>query len=259
MADPVDDRISRAYRDMPGDEPPPALNDAIRAAARRAVRARPGFARRWQLPISIAAVLVLAVGVALQVEREQPAVNDGASMPAASPASRAIRAQPDASVPTAPERAAPAEPPRKPERGEAATPAISPPAGIAAPARAPKPTPPAPAFVPAPARQVAPAPAPRLAPLPSPGPADAAPAPAEAAGRAAEAVAPMRLRSAPESGALERQAAEGAESPERSLERIAELRSRGRHDEADRALADFRRTFPDYRISPAWLRRVERQ
>jgi hypothetical protein len=50
-----------------------------------------------------------------------------------------------------------------------------------------------------------------------------------------------------------------AESPERWLERIAELRRAGRDDEADRLLADFRRRFPDYRIPEAALRRVERR
>lgn len=49
------------------------------------------------------------------------------------------------------------------------------------------------------------------------------------------------------------------ESPERRLERIAELRRAGRDDEADRLLAEFRRRFPDYRIPEAVLKRVERR
>ena len=46
--------------------------------------------------------------------------------------------------------------------------------------------------------------------------------------------------------------------PERLLERIAELRKEGRHDEADKALAEFRQRYPDYRISDEMLKKVER-
>jgi hypothetical protein len=47
------------------------------------------------------------------------------------------------------------------------------------------------------------------------------------------------------------------ENPERWLERIAELRSRGRHAEADRELANFRKAYPDYRLSEVMRERVE--
>ena len=50
-----------------------------------------------------------------------------------------------------------------------------------------------------------------------------------------------------------------AETPERELERIAELRVQGRHDEADKALAEFRKRFPDFKISQPMLERVERR
>jgi len=49
-----------------------------------------------------------------------------------------------------------------------------------------------------------------------------------------------------------------AESPEAALERVAELRRQGRHDEADKALAEFRRRYPDYRIAEEMLKKVER-
>src|SRR3989441_2379520 len=49
------------------------------------------------------------------------------------------------------------------------------------------------------------------------------------------------------------------EAPERILERIAELRRQGKQDEADKALADFRRRYPDYRIAAEMLKKVERQ
>ena len=48
-------------------------------------------------------------------------------------------------------------------------------------------------------------------------------------------------------------------SPEELLQRIAELRKEGRHDEADKALAEFRQRYPDYRISEEMLQKLERK
>ena len=50
-----------------------------------------------------------------------------------------------------------------------------------------------------------------------------------------------------------------AETPERQLERIAELRKAGKHDEADKALAEFRKRHPDYKIPEAMRERVEKR
>jgi hypothetical protein len=78
-ADDMDD-VKRAYRAAGGDAgPPPALDDAIRAAARRAVQARPrpvgqGWIGRWRTPLSAAAVMVLAVSVVFVAIEEQPEV-----------------------------------------------------------------------------------------------------------------------------------------------------------------------------------------
>ncbi len=57
-----------------------------------------------------------------------------------------------------------------------------------------------------------------------------------------------------------RRAERGAveEAPERILERIAELRRQGKQDEADKALAEFRRRYPDYRIAEEMRKKVER-
>lgn len=66
MADPDrDTRVSESYRALGREEPPRALDESILAAARRR---RP----RWAVPVSIAAVVVLAVGVTLRVQLEQP-------------------------------------------------------------------------------------------------------------------------------------------------------------------------------------------
>jgi negative regulator of sigma E activity len=61
---------------------------------------------------------------------------------------------------------------------------------------------------------------------------------------------------APEARAMAKLA---VEPPERWLERIAELRKLGKHEEADKALAEFRRAYPDYRISEAMLEKVEKR
>ncbi len=63
-----DGNLSSVYRAAPADEPPAALDDAIRAAARREVGSRPRsadkpFHVRWQMPLSAAAVLVLCVSL----------------------------------------------------------------------------------------------------------------------------------------------------------------------------------------------------
>jgi type IV secretory pathway VirB10-like protein len=47
------------------------------------------------------------------------------------------------------------------------------------------------------------------------------------------------------------------ENPDRWLERIAELRSRGRHADADRELAAFRKAYPNYALSEVMRERVE--
>ena len=94
-----DEQLSSIYRAVPAEAPPPALDDAIRAAARREVGARPRRAgapfARWQMPLSIAAVLVLCVSLVVlmrdeggeltQVPRaEAPAARDREPAPSAS-------------------------------------------------------------------------------------------------------------------------------------------------------------------------------
>src|SRR5688572_2046210 len=73
-----DEDLSRRYRELPREEPPHALDDAILAAARRELETRPAplvaptGRRRWAVPIAAAAVIVLSAVVTLHVQREQP-------------------------------------------------------------------------------------------------------------------------------------------------------------------------------------------
>jgi hypothetical protein len=50
-----------------------------------------------------------------------------------------------------------------------------------------------------------------------------------------------------------------APSPEQWLQGIADLRRQGRHEEADRELAEFRKRYPDYRLSDEMKAKVERR
>lgn len=57
-------------------------------------------------------------------------------------------------------------------------------------------------------------------------------------------------------GSTEKRRAQEMESPERWLERIAELRRQGRDAEADAAWAAFRRAYPGYRVPAEMLEKV---
>ena len=50
-----------------------------------------------------------------------------------------------------------------------------------------------------------------------------------------------------------------ASDPHAELERIAELRRQGKDDEADKALAEFRKRFPGYAIPEDMRAKVERR
>ena len=67
-----DDAVRAAYRGLPREEPPSAVDAAVLAAARRSVVVRP--AHHWRIPASLAAVLVLSVAVTLRVADEQPEI-----------------------------------------------------------------------------------------------------------------------------------------------------------------------------------------
>ena len=85
-----DDTVARRYRELSREEPRAALDDAILAASRRAV-AKPSLSRRWAAPVSIAAVLVLAFGVTLEMQREVPGIESAAPekpAPAFAPAAK---------------------------------------------------------------------------------------------------------------------------------------------------------------------------
>jgi hypothetical protein len=194
-----DERVSGAYRALGREEPPQELDAAILAASRRR-------RSRWAVPVSVAAVVVLAVGVTLRVQMED---HKGAEEIALSP--QVMQAPPP--------EAAPARPEAKREMRAMEAPA-------AAPLSA---TPPPQAG----ARE-------RDATVES-----AAADRAETAGRARAGVAAGKIS-----------AAAAPETPEQWLERIARLREAGKAREADESLAEFRKRYPEYRMSEAMRARV---
>jgi hypothetical protein len=238
--DPV---LARAYREAAREQPPARLDAAILAAAQREVGSRPRPAgaalRRWRLPLSLAAVIVLSVSLVtlvmeeedalLQAPREAPAAKAPAAAPPAPaalpPAAPAVapRVAPPASVPAAAVRS---EPRAAADAGPGADAArASPPAGerareAAAPAKAENRS------------------AGSAAPLATPAPATPAlqRSPVPAAGQPAAASAAV--------AALAREL--DNQPPERWLARIAELRREERAAEAEALLAEFHQRFPGH-------------
>lgn len=148
-----DDGLSRRYRELPKEEPPAALDQAILASARRAVVPKP-VAQRWAVPASLAAVLVLAVGLTVRMQQERPGIETAApaseyAAPPPAPGEPATAAGPVAPATTEPVPPAKKSIPPALESTRAAN-ESAPRANQTAPARPAPATPPAPqAIVPA--------------------------------------------------------------------------------------------------------------
>jgi hypothetical protein len=287
------DRLDAAYRAIAREEPRAAIDDAILAASRRAV-AKPSAARRWAAPVSIAAVLVLAFGVTLHMQQESPGIASP-DLATAPPPAAATTAAPEPAAPAQTQPLPQRQGERRLESAVAKKPvAPPPPAKLNVQAKPDREQPrameerdrgfrddvsPAPerkdlkakvapaepsvlhketAAMQVPVPQAPPAPAARAA---APASAYSAPSPAApaAAASAPAAIGEMRLKretanQAPAAFAADAQA---ADEFARDLEAIAKLRAEGRHEEADKALEEFRRKHPGYRIPDAMWERVK--
>src|SRR4051812_11683688 len=95
-----DDDLLRRYRAMAREAPAPSVDAAILGASRDAVRRQ--RTSRWAMPASVAAVLVLALGLVLKVQREVPEESMPAQVRQGAPA--------PPQAPPAPAQAAPASP-----------------------------------------------------------------------------------------------------------------------------------------------------
>lgn len=257
-----DDKVTRAYRALGGEEPPRTLDDAILAASRRPQH-------RWRVPLSIAAVLVLAVGVTLRMLPPSPDAESVALAPQVIQAAKPAPAAAESAAKFAqdvPGAAAPrAEAPSSAGRSVAGarvepakrSPQVS--TGPAAMQSAKR------AEASAPAALERSRPGDELAASAATQSVQSAPAPAAAAsvagtvqrdaGVAAEGRARALVAAPPApAAAVAAKLPEPTLAPEAWLKRIAELRKEGREREAQESLAEFRKRYPDYKIPETLLR-----
>lgn len=99
-------RLAHAYRESAREEPPAHLDAAILAAARREVGAGPrkvraSFTRRWAMPVSIAAVVVVSVSLVTLMREEGGDTFLEAPRPAPRTAQEAAKADAPAPADTA--------------------------------------------------------------------------------------------------------------------------------------------------------------
>jgi len=282
MTDPLhDDAVSRRYRELPAEEPPRSLDEAILASSRRAHAAprRPSSARpaplvaptgrrHWYVPLAAAAVIVLAAGVGLHMQLEGPGSED------VTPPSPAVLEAPGQKKPAQVADKVKENAEKKPEqklesRARERYAESRPQAAAREPAPFPAqnaPPPPAdsasakPQAMPSAPPAAAAAPPPKLA-APGGRADDAQESARQSQGSAQEPARQMRDRAEQPaaSSALAKRALERAETPEKALERIAELRKAGKDDEADKALAEFRKRYPDFKLSEEMKAKVERR
>ena len=251
-----DPQLAADYKAASAEMPSSYMDDRIRAAARREVGAGPRRQSRWsawQVPLSLAAVVVLSVTIVLMMHDE----GVDRAEPELPPLAEAVAPQ-VATEPAAKQRMA--EAPRPSPVPQGAAPAVTgvlqanpaPAAVDAAPpimAKAsPAAEPPAPAAAAvlrdearvaesnvAPAREAA---RPLLRSAPVGATAD------NTAGPAARSAAPMAAMSAPAPGRVLWQDLVN-EPAEKWVQRIVEWRRAGRAADADLLVAEFRRRFPD--------------
>ena len=270
-----DPRLDLLYRDAAREAPPVHLDAAILAAARREVGARPrslsAQLRRWRVPVSIAAVVVLSVSLVtlvgekstdplmielrstakLPVARtEEPPEQPAEPAKAPEARQRARTATPEAfslrfdegpaKAAAAPKSAAErdarssAEPVAGPETG-AAPPAVAIGGALSSQLQesAPRPAADAP-------QQQAPTMGIRGSAADA-APPVAAPQPKPMEKRMqAERAKPLADKRPPVWRGLEQ------EPPQKWLERLAELKRQGRTGDANELLAELKRRFPDY-------------
>lgn len=237
---------SRAYRALPNEEPGPALDAAILAAARRetARPARPWF-QRWQVPLSVAALVMVSATLTLMVSREERRHEAGPL--SSSPDTVTDRASPEpVAKPTAPAPAPPAEgePAKILKKDRPPESASSPPA-VPAPGEVPQAESRAASPTPAPPQEEDPAP--RALSKPEPVAPEMLRAPA-AAGRSSQE---LQMEAAASPG----DSAETA-SPDMWIQRILQLQREGKITEAMASLERFKARFPQYSLPPE-LQRTE--
>ncbi len=273
-----DELVTATYRGLPEEASPPEIDAAVLAAARQGIA--PAHRRNWTVPVSLAAVLVLAVGLTVRMEHERP---DVATMEVPPPPAKSepvpkvqrnSSAQP--SAPTPPE-ARPGAPREAAPRHAEPAPSIAPMAPpqmsrepdrrqdrAKAQAEAPKEKRSNVQVAPNPAADAARSSSSNVPSLAAP-PASAPRADVQERSASREEQAPLTAparataattakSAAPDTGLV----ANSQEAPDVWLERIAVMRTQGRQIEADVNLAEFRRIYPKFNIPAQMRERIER-
>ena len=261
-----DPQLAALYRAGADAEPPAHLDDAIRAAARREVVAGPRRAgsRRWAVPVSLAAVLVLSVSVVTMMREQGADRPESLIQPPPGPATtmqseivkREIVEPPAAVVPEA-----------APKRRSTIPPSVMEPAAPLPQAEAPVPAPALSGRAAETERAVTDSRAKAMAsdsnraedsavarreyaapqPMLRSAPAQMADAASGAGVSATKPAAPVEaLSAAPARSALWQDLVK--EAPEKWIQRISELRRAGQTADADVLVVEFRRRFPDARL-----------
>ncbi len=277
--------ISHAYRAAGREEPSRAIDDALRAAARRAVNSGPhslegAWFSRWKAPLAAAAVVVLTVSITIISVDERPELFPPAVQKVVTPKPVVpLQVQPVEKLPqgavrserqTAPalekrhdQDAAPSArgnvsdalrhvPVQRARAPAEPVPFAADPEIKVEKGKLDSPAPIAPAAMPETATAKESADTARTQALPKAAAAPAAPAFGAGAQRFKSQLSPA----APEPQAVTPQAEETsnllkqAEAPEQWLKRIAILKAEGKAREAAEQLAKFRARYPDYPIPP---------
>ncbi len=262
--------VSGRYRDVAHDEPPARLDARILEAARREVARRPWYSRlripvrrEWQVPASIAAVLVLGVSLALIVRDNEPplapadgfgagrASTDEAKLAKAAPPQLAMKDKAGSNAASDRESRPSRDRSERPDRQLLArvAPSSSQAGNAAAPAIREVPAPqPAQAYSPA----AAPAPAPHVADTPAPAKlrepdqAPAAEALAEREKKKGETSDASTGRIAAVQGLRKQDSAKQLADAQDWMRKIEELLAAGKQAEARDQLTTFRARYPDY-------------
>ncbi len=251
MNEPRDEELSRIYRDAEAPEPPQRVDDNILAASRRVAGARPRsdrseFARRWGVPVALAATVVVTSTVTLMVFERQsdqdtiaPAAQSADQPSKSKPAEpKPVVRAPAAPVPQAEARRGRGAPEtlRKREETRSAPAAATPSGSLSSGERAG-------ADPSAPSPDAQRAPEVRKAPRP---PAATLAADANTLRESALTLQRAGVISAPAGRAAVSEAKE--RTPEKWLEDIRKLKTQGKTVEVERELAEFKKRHPDYRL-----------
>jgi hypothetical protein len=236
--------VSERYRAGAQDEPPARLDADIKAAARREVT-QPPLRRNWQMPASIAAMLVIGVSLVLVVRDNEPPLPslerpaaDEAKLAKSAPPQLAMKAPPKARADflreDRPSRERSARPDREPvARDEVAAVQENAAASGATTQSAPAPAPAAPAV----AGQAKPAEAEQARIVES---SDIS------SNKKDKVLADAAKESRPAVQAMRKQEAGALAQPRAWLDEIDALLRDGKEAEARRRLAGFREQYPHY-------------